>query len=138
VIRATVADRAFALRLVEFFAAAALFLAALGVYGILAYSVTERSAEFGIRLALGASRSAILSLVLCGGMSLTVTGIALGLAASFLLMRLVRGLLFQVRPADPGVLSGAVLILLAAALIACLAPAIRAARMNPVQALRHE
>ncbi len=138
VVESTIVEKQFALRLVQFFAFSGLFLAAIGIYGVMAYYVTARFQEIGIRMALGADRGNVLSLVLRNALLMTVTGIAIGLAGSMLLMRFVRSLLFQVQPSDPLILTGVVFILFAVAFIASAVPAIRAARLNPVLALRHE
>jgi ABC-type antimicrobial peptide transport system permease subunit len=120
------------------FAAAALTLAAIGTYGVLSYAVAQRRREFGIRLAVGAQRSDVLKLVLGGGLRLVVLGIALGLAGSFALADVLNALLFGVSAQDPGVFAGIALLLLAVTSVACLLPAFRATRVNPVEALRAE
>jgi predicted permease len=120
------------------FAAAALTLAAIGTHGVLSYAVTQRRREFGIRLAVGAQRCDVLKLVLGGGLRLVVLGIALGLAGSFALADLLNALLFGVSAQDPGVFAGIALLLLAVTGVACVLPAFRATRVNPVEALRAE
>ena len=120
------------------FAALALVLAAVGLYGVLAYTVVQRTHEIGIRLALGASSSAIIRLVLGQGLRLTLCGIALGMAGAFGLTRLLAHLLFGVSKTDPLTFAGIALLLLVVAALACWLPARRAAMVDPLAALRHE
>jgi putative ABC transport system permease protein len=133
----TQAQRTYMLYLIVF-AVVGLALSALGVYGVLAYSVTRRTAEIGVRMALGADRQSVLCLVLVEGVRLAGLGVAAGLLAAFWLTRLLRHQLYQVRPTDPIVFAGAVLVLGVVALAACLVPAWRAVRINPMAALRDE
>jgi putative ABC transport system permease protein len=128
----------FASQLVGLFAVLALALAAIGAYGVIAYSVAQRTQEFGIRLALGASVLDLRKLVLRQGLILTGAGIAIGLIAAINVTRLMSSLLFEVRPGDPLVFSAAALILAAVAMLACYVPARRAARVDPMVALRWE
>jgi putative ABC transport system permease protein len=120
------------------FAAIALALAAIGIYGVVSYSVARRTQEIGIRMAVGARRGEVLALVIRRGMSLAVAGAAIGLGAALLLTRLMRALLYGVNPDDPAILAGVSLLLVFIALVACIVPARRAAGIDPVQALRNE
>jgi putative ABC transport system permease protein len=124
--------------LLIFFGAASLLLAALGVYGLISYSVTQRTSEIGIRVALGASRGQVRSLVMREGLTLAVAGLALGLAAALLASRWLSSLLFEVAPSDPLTLASVVVTLLAVAAIAAYMPTRRAMRIEPTIALRSE
>jgi putative ABC transport system permease protein len=119
------------------FAAIALILAAVGIYGMIAYTVASRTHEIGIRMALGAHRGSVLRLVLKRGLLLAFGGTLLGLAGSLALTRLLSSVLYSVRPHDPLTLAAVVLVLNGAALLACYVPARRATRIDPVEALRH-
>jgi putative ABC transport system permease protein len=119
-------------------AAFGLALAMLGVYGVMAFSVAQRTAEIGVRMALGARAADILPLVMRRGVLLIAAGVAVGTIAAVWLNRLMAGVLTEVRPLDAGVLAGAALLILTAAVIACIAPALRAARLDPVVALRND
>jgi putative ABC transport system permease protein len=123
-------------RMLAAFSFAALVLAALGIYGVMALNVAQRVQEFGVRMALGASRSAVLTLVLRQGLRLSLIGIGLGLGATLWLTRYLDALLFGVAPLDPAVLGGAAALLLVVALSGCYLPARRATRTNPLDALR--
>jgi len=138
VISASVGQRRVVLLLAGVFAAAALLLAAIGLYGVLAQHVAERTREIGVRVALGAPRGAVLRLVLRRALGLAALGTAVGLAGAAALTRLIGGLLFQVTPSDPITYAGVVAVLVGVALAASLVPAWRAARVDPVQALRAE
>ena len=127
-----------AAQLVAIFAAVALALAVIGTYGVVAYSVAQRTQEFGIRLALGASRADVLKMVLRQGLILTAAGVALGLIATVSVTRLMSSVLFEVRPADPLILGLAALILGAVAMLASYLPARRATKVDPMLALRYE
>jgi putative ABC transport system permease protein len=120
------------------FAGLALFLAALGLYGLLAFSVSRRTREIGVRMALGAQRADLQWLVLGEGMAVTGMGIVLGLIGSLATARLVESLLYDVRPTDPATLGVAPVVLGAVALAACLLPALKATRVDPAVALRSE
>ena len=134
----SVAAERFRAVLLSAFAGVGLLLAMLGVYGTLAYSVTQRTFEIGIRMAFGAEKSTILQTVLAHAARLTCFGIALGLLMSLLLVRLVNSLLVGVKPYDPGSLAAAALLLLAAALLAAFAPGWKATHVDPMVALRSE
>jgi predicted permease len=132
------ATRRFTLLLVCLFALLALILSSIGLYGLIAYTVSQRTHEIGVRVALGASTSNVLRLVVNDGMRLAVTGIALGLGGAFGLTRLIGSLLYGVSPTDPLTFTGVALTLTGAALLACLVPARRATRVDPLVALRYE
>jgi putative ABC transport system permease protein len=120
------------------FAGGALLLAAVGLYGTLAFGVTQRTREIGVRVALGASRREVLRLVVRQGMSLTALGLALGIAGAFVVTRLMTGLLYQTEPLDVGTFASVTAVLAAVALLSCYLPARRAARVEPMAALRAE
>lgn len=133
-----VARPRFLTTLLGVFAALALALAAIGTYGILSYAVTERRQEIGIRLALGASRGSVLSMVLKHGLTLAAIGLVLGLAASFALTRFLQTQLFNVEPTDPVTVAGVTLFITAVALVACLVPARKATMVDPMVVLRRD
>ncbi|MBI4661006.1 MAG: ABC transporter permease [Verrucomicrobia bacterium] len=126
------------LALLGLFAGVALTLAVIGLYGVLACMVAQRTREIGIRMALGAQRGDVLGLVLRQGAKLTLVGLALGFAGAYGLTHLLTRLLYEVKPTDPMTFVAVPLILLAVALFACWLPARRAARVDPLEALRHE
>jgi putative ABC transport system permease protein len=138
VVSASVAERRFQAVLLLLFAGVALALAVIGVYGVISYAVVERTPEIGLRLALGAQRRNILSLTMARAFGPILAGLAAGLAGALAASRLLTSLLFEVKPSDPAtfVLVGA--LLAAAALVACLIPARRATRVDPMVALRYE
>jgi putative ABC transport system permease protein len=120
------------------FAAIALVLSAAGIHSVLAYTVTRRSREIGIRMALGAARSGVMALVLRQGMRLVVPGIAIGVLGASMLTRALQSVLFEVSPTDPSVFAWTVGLLLAVAVASCVIPALRAGRLDPLKAIRTE
>jgi len=138
VLAATASERRFAMILFETFGLVALVLASVGIYGVLSGSVTERTRELGVRLALGAQRSDVLSLILRQGVALTLSGVGVGLLAAWAATRLLTKLLYSVSATDPLIFGGVALLLTVVALLACYAPAHRATKVDPLTALRHE
>ncbi|MEO6212617.1 MAG: ABC transporter permease [Vicinamibacterales bacterium] len=138
VVAASLADRRFNLQLLGGFAIVALLLAAAGTYGVMAYLVTQRTREIGVRLAIGAHPGDVFRLVVGRGLALAATGVVIGLAASALLTQVLQTMLFNVHPGDLPTLVGSAVVLLTSAGAACFVPAWRAARMDPLKALRHE
>jgi len=138
VVSDSVAQRRFSMLLLVLFAAVALFLAAVGLYGVVAYTVSQRTREIGLRMAIGAEPGHVLSMIIGGGMKLVLIGVAIGVAGALAFSRFVQTLLFNVTPSDPTsyVLTAALLIVVAA--IACYVPARRAMRVDPLVALRDE
>jgi putative ABC transport system permease protein len=135
VVANSLGTRRVSMQLFAVFAGAALLLAAIGIYGVMAYSVTQRTHEIGIRMALGAQKSDVLGLVIQQGMTLTVVGVVVGLVGAFSLTRLIASLLFGVAATDPLTFVAIPLLLLFVALVACYLPARRAARLDPIEAL---
>ena len=138
VVSQSIAQRRFSLVLLAFFAGSALFLAALGLYGVMSYSVAQRTAEIGIRMALGAQKAQVLMLVQRQGLALVFIGLGMGLAGALALTRLMSSLLFRVQATDPITFVLVAGVLIAVSLGACLIPARRAARVDPIVALRYE
>jgi len=138
VVNGSVGSRRFPAFLLAGFAALALALAAVGIIGVVSYSVTQRTREIGIRMALGAARTDVLKLILSGSMVWVAVGIALGIMASLGLTRLLGTLLYGVKPGNPLVLGSVSLVLASVALLASYIPARRAAKVDPMVALRYE
>ncbi len=136
VVEQSVAEPRFHMVLVSSFALLALLLAAIGIYGVLAYSVTQRTHEIGVRMALGAGGRDVMGLVVREGLTLAVAGVALGLAGAAALTRLMAGLLFGVTALDPLTFGAGAAVLLGVAAVACYVPARRATRVEPITALR--
>jgi len=128
----------FSMWLLGAFAAAAVLLAVMGIYGLMSYLVRQRTAEFGIRMALGAQRGDIFRMVVRHGSWMALVGLAAGLAASLVLTRLLSSLLFGVSPLDPFTLGAVLALLMLVALVACVLPARRATRVDVATALRYE
>jgi putative ABC transport system permease protein len=124
--------------LLSVFGAVALLLAAIGLYGVLAYTVSQREHEIGIRMALGAGKRQVLTLIMKRGMGVVLVGIAVGIPASLALGRAMSGLLYQIRPADLETIFLVTLLLGFVAFLACWVPARRASRVHPMTALRAE
>jgi putative ABC transport system permease protein len=124
--------------LLSAFGAIAGFIAAIGIYGVLAYSVTQRTREIGLRMALGAPRAGVLGAIVKEGMLIALAGVAAGLAAAFAFSRALEGLVFGIRVNDPATFAGVAAVLSVVALVACALPAMRASRVDPIVALRQE
>jgi putative ABC transport system permease protein len=135
---ANIAETWFQTRLISTFSVLALFLAAIGIYGVLAYAVTERTREIGIRMALGAKKSHITRMLLKRTLVLVLAGVALGGCGALVLTRVLGKFLFEVKPNDPATFLSVAVILAATGILAGLLPAQRASRVDPVVALRSE
>jgi ABC-type antimicrobial peptide transport system permease subunit len=138
VVEREIAPTRFHLALVGAFAGLAALLAAVGIYGVVAYAAASRTREIGLRLALGAERASVSRLVLAQGLKPAALGLTLGLAAAYLGGQAIEAVLFGVHPRDPSVFFGTSVLLLAVALVATLLPARRAGRIDPVRAIRFE
>jgi len=138
VLGSSLAARRFSLILLDAFALAALLLAAIGLYGVMAYGVSQRTREIGVRLALGATRFDVLGLVVIRGLKLAGIGVLVGLVGAICLTRLLGKLLYEVKPTDPLTFCCVSILLLLVASLASWLPALRAARLNPTEALKYE
>jgi predicted permease len=138
VLDASTGPRRFSTVLLSIFAAVALALAVIGIYGIMSWSVAQRTQEIGIRMAVGADGRSILGLILGRGLRLSAGGLAIGLGATFALTRLLSSLLFEISPHDPWILTGVSLMMLAVTIAACYLPARRATQVDPIATLRAE
>jgi putative ABC transport system permease protein len=134
----SIAPRRFNMLLLEIFSGLATLLASVGIYGVMSYAVTQRTQEMGVRMALGAGQGQVVQMIVRQGAAIAVIGVLAGLCAALWLTRLMTALLYEVRPWDPATFVLVPLALLSAALAACWIPARRAARVNPVEALRYE
>jgi predicted permease len=137
-VSASLAQRRFSMEMVGLFALTALLLAGLGIYGVISYLVSERTQEIGIRLALGASRSNILRIVLRQGLGLAIVGAAVGLVCALVVSHLMASLLYGIRPTDPLTFAGVAFLFIGVAGLACYLPARRAMKVDPMVALRYE
>jgi len=137
-VRDRVAQRRLQMILLGVFAVVAIALAAVGIYGVLSYAVTQRAHEIGVRMALGAQGRDVLKLVMRQGLALLFIGIAIGLTGAFALTRVLKTLLFEVSATDPAIFTSITLLLATVALLACWVPARRATKVDPLTALRHE
>jgi putative ABC transport system permease protein len=138
VVTESVAQRRFSMLLLAAFALTALFLAGVGIYGVVGYSVSQRTQEIGVRIAIGAERRDVLTLVVGGGMKLAVVGVVIGLAGALALAQLITTMLFNVTPFDPASYAVTAAVLLAIAFVACYVPARRAMNVDPLVAIRQE
>jgi len=138
VISDSLAPQQFMMILLDSFAALALVLASLGLYGVISYFVGQRTHELGIRIALGAQRQNVMRLVLVDGLKMTVAGVVVGLLAALALTRLLSSALYGVSTRDPLTFIVITGLLISVAMLACLLPALRATRVDPLVALRHE
>ena len=138
VIASSTVDWRFRAVLLSTFGGLALLIAAIGVYGVISYSVAQRTQEIGVRVALGALHRDVLALVLWQGMRTALIGVGIGLVSAFALTRLMANLLFGVSPTDPRTFLGIASLLCLVAVAACLLPACRAMRVDPITALRYD
>ena len=138
VLTSSIEERRFSMTVIGVFAALALLMSSIGIYGVLAYLVDQRTSEIGVRMALGADRGDILRLVLRQGLVLAAIGIAVGLVGAVFAARAIANMLFGVSPFDPVTFAGIALALTMVAALACYLPARRATRVDPLTALRQE
>ena len=134
----SIADRRLTVWLLGVFAALAIVLAAVGIYGVISFSVARRTREIGVRMALGASRADVLRMIVREGMRTAAIGLAAGLVAALALTRVMRSILYEVTATDPAVFAAIALLLAAVAALASYIPARRATRIDPIAALRYE
>jgi putative ABC transport system permease protein len=134
----SVADRRFVMILITLFASLALCLTIAGVYGVIAYAVGQRIHEIGIRMALGADRGNVITLILKNGVKIALVGVGIGVLAAMLFCRYLKAMLFAITPTDPVTYILVAILLLGVALLACYIPARRAAKIDPMEALRYE
>src|SRR4029453_4830644 len=134
----SVARQRFSMLLLGVFAGLAMVLAAVGIYGVMSYSVAQRTREIGIRMALGAQRSDVMKMTIGQGLRLVLTGVAIGLAAAFVLTRVMSTLLFGVSPTDPVTFISISIVLVSVAVLSSYVPALRATRVDPMFALRYQ
>ena len=138
IVSSEVAQRRFQMALTSMFALVALLLGAVGIYGVVSYSVASRTREIGLRMALGALKATVMRSVFAIGMRPVLTGLAVGLLGAIAIAGTLRTMLFGIAPTDPLALGSVVLVLLATSAFACYLPARRAAALEPIIALRHE
>jgi ABC-type antimicrobial peptide transport system permease subunit len=138
VVSESVAQRRFSMLLILLFGVVALFLSAVGLYGVVAYTVSLRTREIGLRMAIGAMPSDVMKMILGGGMKLAALGVVLGAAAAFALSGLVEKMLFGVEASDPASYAGTALLLMVVAALACYIPARRAMRVDPMVTLQQD
>jgi ABC-type antimicrobial peptide transport system permease subunit len=134
----SLARRRFAMLALGLFAGVAMLLAAVGIYGVMSYTMAQRTREIGVRVALGAQRRDVLSLVIRQAVNLGLIGTAIGLVGCLAVTRLVASLLYRISPSDPWTLAGASMLLVIVTILASWLPAQRAAKIDPIEALRHE
>lgn len=138
IVSEAIARQRFSMLLLGLFASLALILAAVGIYGVMSYSVAQRTQEIGIRMALGAQRSDVLKMTIREGLRLVVLGVCIGMGAAFILTRVMSSLLFGVSATDPVTFATIALVLMSVALLASYIPAIRSMRIDPMTALRYQ
>jgi ABC-type antimicrobial peptide transport system permease subunit len=138
IVARSMAARRFALEILGIFAIVAFLLACVGIYGVMAYAISQRTGEIGLRMALGARRGDILRVVLNDAALMVIAGVGVGLVGSLLLTRFLQTLLFDVKPTDPLTFGALTILLAGVALLASFIPARRASRIDPLVALRHE